>query len=510
VRPPLVFRSSQTASLVGWPDRRSGLDELLNGVRACLGMTARAKADQPAAFDRSVAVAPFSDSGANESSVHAAQLRGELFGLLSSYQELRALDVEARSLGDASYVVKANVSIAGDSVRVRAGLVRSSDQRSVWSQTFEAHAAEVAQAPMELATILARHVRLQLVLDHQVETVRRKSRVPEAVEYYRAAMVENYGVNQGGRRDVDTMLSNSRRAIELDPSIVEAYEPLAIAYSQLAGRRMSWREASELAHDALDRGQALEANNPLLHHERGAVQHGLDLDYDAAIASFEAAIAHDPLHPNARWFHNGLALVAMSRGDLPRALQHHERAVRIYDADMRVYAQYAIALVWSGAYSKALEIAQAGLRLGSRGPFAFALDEARIRAHLGLGHVREAIELLDAVVQRLGPRAWTSGSVASLLFQAGRRDDGLRIIDVLQRSAAAQPEGMPIAFRHVDHDVAFHWLHECIDAHAVFIGLRSDPLWNMLSHDARWADVIRHLEREEAGSGRRVVAGRDA
>ena len=36
IRPPLAFRASQTASLLGWPDERGELDALLAGVRECL------------------------------------------------------------------------------------------------------------------------------------------------------------------------------------------------------------------------------------------------------------------------------------------------------------------------------------------------------------------------------------------------------------------------------------------------------------------------------------------
>lgn len=504
VRPPLVFRSSQTASLVGWPERRSGLDDLLKGVQACLGVAAPGGRDLPGPLDRSIAVAPFTSSGGSDAGDRASQLQTELLGLLSNYQELRAIDADAASAADATYIVKGNISITGSTVRVRVGLVRSFDQRAVWSQTFEVPAAEVVQAPTDLPSTIARHVRLQLVLDHQVEAVRRTCRIPEAVEYYKAALTENYRISQGGGRDADICLSNSRRAIELDPSIVDAYWLLAVAYyERWSSGQMSWREASEMAHDAIDRGQVLEPNNALLHHARGLIQFSVDLNYDAARASLEAAIAQDSLHPNARWFHFELGLVAQYRGDLSAARQHYGRAIRIYDADMMIYGNYANVLVWSGAYRKALEVADTGLRLGARGVYAFMFAESQMRAHFALGHVSEANEVLDGVLRRLEQRAWTSGGVASLLFQAGRYDEGLQVIEALKRSPTPSAVEMAFALRHVDYDATFDLLHECIDSHApsVISGLRSDPVWKNLSQDPRWAEVIAHLEREEAGTG---------
>jgi hypothetical protein len=36
VRPPLGFRSAETASLVGWPDSRGQIDRLIRGIRSLL------------------------------------------------------------------------------------------------------------------------------------------------------------------------------------------------------------------------------------------------------------------------------------------------------------------------------------------------------------------------------------------------------------------------------------------------------------------------------------------
>ena len=58
VRPPLAFRSSQTASLNGWPREPGELDALLSGIRQCLGVSASASAE-PDSEMKSIAVLPF-------------------------------------------------------------------------------------------------------------------------------------------------------------------------------------------------------------------------------------------------------------------------------------------------------------------------------------------------------------------------------------------------------------------------------------------------------------------
>ena len=60
VRPPLEFRSLQTASLVGWPQERGETDQLIAGVRALLGAPPDG-ADETLPSAHSVAVLPFSN-----------------------------------------------------------------------------------------------------------------------------------------------------------------------------------------------------------------------------------------------------------------------------------------------------------------------------------------------------------------------------------------------------------------------------------------------------------------
>ena len=62
VRQPLGFRSAHTASLIGWPKRRDGLDELLRAVQECLETATPSVANRGADTGRRViAVLPFAN-----------------------------------------------------------------------------------------------------------------------------------------------------------------------------------------------------------------------------------------------------------------------------------------------------------------------------------------------------------------------------------------------------------------------------------------------------------------
>jgi tetratricopeptide (TPR) repeat protein len=133
------------------------------------------------------------------------------------------------------------------------------------------------------------------------------------------------------------MVRSARRAIPLDDHLPDAYFLLGIGLNLLHGIGSSDRhEVEEEAYAALNQGLALAPENALLLWALGEAQVQFDLDYDAAETSFRRALAVDPINPNARSFHESLAMVAMRRGRVDQALDHYQRAFSLYDSDVHV------------------------------------------------------------------------------------------------------------------------------------------------------------------------------
>lgn len=84
---------------------------------------------------------------------------------------------------------------------------------------------------------------------------------------------------------------------------------------------MDWPDASQQAHDVLDRGLTLAPEDADLLRARGNA-YLLDLDYSAAEASYRASLASDRLHPNAHRNHLALGELALARGNLTDAIRH--------------------------------------------------------------------------------------------------------------------------------------------------------------------------------------------
>jgi adenylate cyclase len=409
-----------------------------------------------------------------------------------------------RDVSDASYVVGGNVQRGEASLRVRASLTRTDGHQTVWAETFERVASGKRANPAAMAATIGRFIRYQLVHDQRCESVRRTSRSAEAATAYCAASTEEGRFEQVGGMDPQLLLSNAQHAIALDPGIADAYARVANAYTNLGeSGAMDWREAARRANDALAKGFALAPNDPRLLSQRGFVQGELELNYPAAETSLRASLEADPLQPGAELNYVGLGGFAVARGDLQGALEDFRRALRIDDSSALIYQSYAGALQYAGENRESIKIADAGLDLLQSGPLRSYLLINKARAHYALGETTAANAALDDALASVVPES--KFVLAGVLASFGRTEEARQLLVKLEAIQHPPITAMVVAYAQLDHDRAFEWIHTAIDRHtwAIVLTLRTGPLFSELRQDPRWAEVMAHLESEEA-KGRAV------
>ncbi len=480
---------------------------LVIAVGLALWLSSRPTGNIPA-FDRSVAVMPFSVIGGDaEMTTYADALTEELRTDVAGYQELRSVAVEdathVRQVNDASYVVVGNVQRLRDSVRVRASMTRTDDHQTVWAKTFERAAADATGDPAEMASTLGRFVRQNLVQDQQCESVKRSSHSEQAAAAYCAALAERARFSQGGDLDLGLELRNAQRAIALDPNIADAYRIVAYNYTvQGFLGLMDWQAAAREAHLTLDRGLALAPNDPQLLTAQGELQGDLEFDRPAAAASIRASLASDPLQPYAYRNYAELARLAFGQGNLSDAAENYRRALRIYDGDAAVYLAYASILSAWGQSREAIRAADTGLRLIQSGWLRAYLLLIKAYAYDALGQTAEANKAIDDGLSSAGPMY--RPPFAGILAKVGRRDEAYQILAPLERLEHPPIDAMVFAYTALGDDRVFDWIHAAIDHHITNIvnTIRTGTIYSEeLRKDPRWAEVMAHLEEEAKGRG---------
>ncbi|MGD8830514.1 MAG: TIR domain-containing protein [Pseudomonadales bacterium] len=453
-------------------------------------------------LERSLAVLPLTVVGEDPVAMNLAQtLTEELRATVAGYQELHTVapldDADSPEL-DTSYRLRGNVQRLGDSLSVRVSLIRSDNRDTVWAQAFTHPVSAGASAAPELATMVGRILRKQIVVDQMCEPVRRTSRIQEAADAYCAAVAESHGGAVGGEYDYSLALSQALRAVALDPDIADAHFFVGFNYVWLGeGDQMDWRDAARKARGALDRGLALDSKSPRAFGLLARIEN-LEMNYPEAELSFRESISRDPLLPRAGPHYGRLGMLAYASGRITEALEHVRRALRIDDSNALQYAILSILLRCAGDDSEAVKAADAGLELVDTGLIRALLLRNKVEAYKAQGESSKANELLDEAIASTGSewRPILAMTIASL----GRTEAARELLGGLERLEQPPTAIMAEAYARLGDDRAFDWIHTAIDRHSLWVvsGLRAKPVYSRLRNDPRWAKVMSHLEAEEA------------
>lgn len=442
-------------------------------------------------IDRTLRVTGFKASSHSSLELAASDLTEGVRGHLSGYQELRLL----AGAGDgASYELSGVYSGSRADFRVRVQLVRAHDDHIVWSETFSP-----SEHVLGNDQLIARGVRQQIIVDEECETIKLKSASLEAAEYVCAALALNYGVNQGGGNDPSLMKTYSARAIELDESLADAHWSLSV--TALWDSSLEPAERVRVSLEASDRALELEPDNPKMVWMR-SWRRMHDFDYQGAEPGLRRALDLDPLSPWARWYHAALGELQIYRGDLTSAAEHYRRAIRVFDADARIYSEFAILSRLIGDPEGTIRYADVGLTMAKSGSTRAILLSTRMRAELALGMQEKARQTADDAVQSIGEDLFWFYPV--FYASTGRHEEARALLVKLETSSAVHEGVMAESYVALgDFDSAFRWLNQCFltPAGRIFTikYLRTEPLFEPLKDDPRWEGVLAKLEARESG-----------
>jgi TolB-like protein/Tfp pilus assembly protein PilF len=394
----------------------------------------------------------------------------------------------ARTLG-VDAVVEGSVTREGDRIRVTAQLIRASTDEHFWSETYDREIRDTLSMESELAQAIAEKVEVTVTgEEHQRLTSVR----PVAPEVYESYLKGRFVLEQQNKAQVEQSIPYFEDAIKRDATFAPAYLGLAEAYTNLGTVLAGISPASTRPRVMSFARKALSLDPDLVEaHVMLANVLQEEWHWTEAEAEYRRALE---LNPNNAQAHSWFALWLLCQGRTDEAVASIKRA-RSLDPVGVTGNTVAWILFQSHRYEEAIRESTSALALQP--------DSVTTLSGLGFSLIAnnrpaDAIPVLEKALSLSPGSPAATGVLIRAYAHAGRRSDAMRLLAELKqrRKAGYIPAGAFVnAYLGLgDNEQAFYWLEQAYKEQSNILQfLKVHPYFDPIRSDPRFADLVRRV-----------------
>ena len=366
--------------------------------------------------DKSIAVLPFvnmSDDPANE--YFSDGISEELLNVLVRVKGLRVASrtssfsfkgtnqtiPEIAAELDVDHILEGSVRKAGQRVRITAQLIDVTDDRHLWSASYDRDLADIFAVQDEIANAIVEALKVALGASAPVTQAATTEDPAAYNEYLRG----RYFWNKRSMANFERAIGQFEKAIELDPTFARAWSALAETlvlmpeYSGSSFEEYKTRIETAIAR-ALELGpDSAQAYTARAYYNANALRRWKEAEHD-----YQRAIELDPMYATAwQWFSE---MEVQTGGSGDHGVAKAEKALELDPASPIIHLVLSNSYKHDGQYEKALEHYAI---FESMAPGVFFTWYNMAHLYLMKGELDEALE------------AWLRG-VAFMLEHRGEKD----------------------------------------------------------------------------------------
>ncbi|HWV99934.1 MAG TPA: tetratricopeptide repeat protein [Candidatus Acidoferrum sp.] len=450
---------------------------------------------------RSIAVLPLQNlSGNAEQDYLADGMTEALIGRLSTIQGLRVISrtssmqfkgtrssvPEIAKKLNVHAVVEGSVIQSGDRIRITAQLIHGESDMHLWSGTFDRELRDVLELQSDVAQGIARQIEIALG-PQSASPVAARAVAPAVYESYLKGRFE---LHKDTRAGLEEALRQFQAALDADPTFAPAYAGLAAAHGALGTVFHGVSPAETRPKVLAAARKALELDPELVEaHVLLAETLADDWRWAESEAEYKRAIELSPSDAGA---HISFAHWFLCQGRTQEAISWARRA-----QELDPLALHGVQLGWtlfqSHRYDEAIRELRTVLTIAPENAFAlwflgFAL--------LGAEQSEEAIQVLERAATVSNRNSAVLGVLVRAYAHGGRRAEALRVLEELHRrrkTGYVPPAAFLNAYLGLgDTEEAFTWLGRAADEQSnITQYLKVHPFLDPLRGDPRFAVFLR-------------------
>ena len=434
----------------------------------------------------------FSDGLTEEMISQLGRLQPQQLGVIARTTALtyKKSVKDIRQIGEelgVDYVLEGSVRREGERVRITTQLIQVRDQTHLWSETFDRDVGDMLQIQSEVAGQVARALALELLSTGTAIKGPGQPSNPAAVDAY---LKGKFLVTKDTLPDLERSIPYFDQATEQDPNFAPAFAAAVEARLLLA----TWinipaGEMQEKAKSDALRAIELDPSLAEAYAALGAVQFWFEWDWQTAGENISRALALNPSNPNTQILY---ADYLMSQGKSEEAATHIKLAIDLDPVSLLTNGLSAYCYLRLRRYDEAIVQAKRMLELEPKSP---AAHDCLIVAYRAKGMYQE---MRNLILKRMIDSSAKEGDIDEV-----RQGDAKQIADRLEhrqfaRIVAAAAKGEKptslwlarLAARVGEKEKALLWLQQAHEERLpgiVFLAIHPD--FDLLRDDPRFASL---------------------
>lgn len=284
--------------------------------------------------ENSIAVLPFKNLGAPETTLFAEGIMEQVHGSLASIENIKVISKTSSLLFRDSkktvsqiarelsvhYILEGTVLKVDSNIKVNIELINGVDDQAVWTKSFETNTKDVVAAMSKVAKEIAveLHQKLNAQLNKKLEKVATTN-----LEAYNLFLQGRQLKSTREKEKLEASISKFDAAIAMDSLFADAYANKAEAYTNLAGQsHIDPNQCYKLAEKEALKAIRLDAENGLAFAILANV-YQQSYKWEQSITAYQIALKYSP---NDALINYWYSLLLRSLGQLDAAVKYSAKA----------------------------------------------------------------------------------------------------------------------------------------------------------------------------------------